>query len=148
MVAVEILGLTGAVGAVPAVTPLLLADPSPAVRLRAALALGRLGLPTALEPLLAASVPGTAPGLRAAAAQALGDLGDPRAVGRLGELLAESDHAVASAAARSLLRLGPAGRQMLQQVRQHEAGSAGRHAAGVLARAAVLARASALSRAS
>lgn len=113
--AIETLGRLGGHGAIGAVIEALEGDESLAVRIHAAQALGRLGLPAATRPLLTATDSGE-PVLRAAAVEALRVLGDPAAAPRLGELLADPVQQVASEAARSLLGLGAAGRTVLEAV--------------------------------
>jgi HEAT repeat protein len=128
--AVEVLGLIGAITAAARVTETLGTDPSPEVRERAAAALGRLGTRSALGPLLAAVTPGHPPGLRTRAAHALGDLGAVAAAPALDALLSDPQHEVAHATAHALLRLGPAGREVLERaVAAGPDTSAGRHAA-------------------
>ncbi|MDT5037404.1 MAG: hypothetical protein QOE03_2589 [Micromonosporaceae bacterium] len=138
--AVEVLGLIGAITVAPRVITALSDDQSPEVRQRAAAALGRLGTRSALAPLLEAVEPGRPPALRATAARALGDLGAVATAPALGALLSDPEHTVAHAAAYSLLRLGNAGRQVLEHAAgpgpaagpdpTHTAGSAGDRAAG------------------
>lgn len=75
------------------------------VRGRAALMLGKLGDPRAVQPLIQAL---DAPGLQTPlnAAQALGKLGDPRAIQPLLTLLHSGNEKVREAALESLKRLG------------------------------------------
>jgi HEAT repeat protein len=112
-VAAEVLGLIGAAGATSRVEAVLRDDPSLEVRVRAARTLGRLGTRTALDPLRGALSPTQPPALRAEAARALGELGTPVSTGALGALLGDPQYQVAHHAARSLLRLGPPGREAL-----------------------------------
>jgi hypothetical protein len=128
--AAQVLGLVGAITAVARIIETLRTDPSPDVRERAAAALGRLGIRSALAPLLEAVEPGHPAGLRTLAARALGDLGAVAAAPALGALLSDPQHEVAHASARSLLRLGPAGRDVLEHaVAAGPDLSVGRHAA-------------------
>ncbi|MBZ0288545.1 MAG: HEAT repeat domain-containing protein [Anaerolineae bacterium] len=78
------------------------------VRGRAALMLGKIGDPRAVQPLIQAL---DAPGLQTPlyAAQALGKLGDPRAIQPLLTLLHSSNEKVREAALESLKRLGYSG---------------------------------------
>lgn len=75
------------------------------VRGRAALMLGKLGDPRAVQPLIQAL---DAPGLQTPmfAAQALGKLGDPRAIQPLLNLVSTGNEKVREAALESLRRLG------------------------------------------
>jgi HEAT repeat protein len=75
------------------------------VRGRAALMLGKLGDPRAVQPLIQAL---DAPGLQTPmfAAQALGKLGDPRAIQPLLNLVSTGNEKVREAALESLKRLG------------------------------------------
>jgi HEAT repeat protein len=108
-VAVEILGLSSAVSASRVVRVCLVEDQSLEVRIRAARSLGRVGLLTALGPLLDATEPDQPTPLRAVAARALGELGHPFAVPRLRALLRDPVHRVAANAGRSLALLGEEG---------------------------------------
>lgn len=112
-VAIETLGMAGGHDAAPAIIAALRDDHVSVVRARAARALGMLGLPSAERPLLAATQD-AAPEVRAAAVQALADLGAP-AVPRLRELLDDPAYTVARASARSLLDLGPRGKEALEE---------------------------------
>jgi HEAT repeat protein len=112
-VAAEVLGLIGAVGAARRVEEALRDDPSVEVRVRAARTLGRLGTRGAVAPLLAGLDPGEPPALRAEAARALGELGTAVSTTALAALLGDAQYQVAHEAARSLLRLGAAGREAL-----------------------------------
>ncbi|MGW0614653.1 HEAT repeat domain-containing protein [Streptomyces sp. NPDC002788] len=114
-VAIEVLGVTGAITRTPDIVHALREDPDTEVRIRAARALGRLGMPDGLEPLLAAIRPGQPVVLRMVAAGALGDLGAVAATGPLREVLGDTDPHVAGTAARALLRLGPAGEAALRE---------------------------------
>jgi HEAT repeat protein len=84
------------------------------VRGRAALMLGKLGDPRAVQPLIQAL---DAPGLQTPlnAAQALGKLGDPRAIPSLLDLLQSGNEKVRDAALVSLRRLGHTGFESVQQ---------------------------------
>jgi len=75
------------------------------VRGRAALMLGKIGDPRAVQPLIQAL---DAPGLQTPmyAAQALGKLGDPRAIQPLLNLVSTGNEKVRDAALESLKRLG------------------------------------------
>ena len=112
--AIEVLGLDRVVAAG---RPLVgvLTDGSGEVRIRAARALGRIGTPTAVRPLLAAVEPGQPTSLRVVALGALAALGDPDVVAPLARLLAEDDTEprVATAAAGALAGLGDAGEEAL-----------------------------------
>ncbi|WP_367322610.1 HEAT repeat domain-containing protein [Streptomyces sp. HUAS ZL42] len=113
-VAIEVLGASGGVPQTPGIVRALAEDPHPEVRIKAARALGRLGMPDGLQPLLAAVGPGRPTALRIVATGALGTLGAVAATPRLQDLLGDSEPRVAATAARSLLRLGPAGETALR----------------------------------
>lgn len=113
-VAVEILGLSSAVMASRAIQRSLDTDASLEVRIRAARSLGRVGLPSSLLSLVAATLDSCPVPLRVVATRALGDLGHPGAVARLTELVGDREHRVASNAARALAALGPAGEVALR----------------------------------
>lgn len=114
-VAIEVLGVAGAITRTPDIVRALREDPCTEVQVRAARALGRLGMPDGLEPLLAAVRPDRPAALRAVAAGALGSLGAVTAAGPLREVLADADPHLAGTAARALLRLGPAGEAALRE---------------------------------
>jgi len=126
--AAEVLGLIGAAGATVRVESALRADPVVEVRIAAARTLGRLGTRTALAPLLDALEPQHPAVLRAEAAKALGELGAVSAAPALTALLADAEYTVAHNAARSLLRLGNAGRAALVAA-EHRAHVRPRHSA-------------------
>lgn len=89
------------------------------VRGRAALMLGKLGDPRAVQPLIEAL---DAPGLQTPlyAAQALGKLGDTRAIRPLLSVLETSNDKVREAAQEALKRLGHEGDALLEQSLQAE----------------------------
>lgn len=101
------------------------------LRIRAARALGRIGPPAALEPLIGCLADGEPPVLRAVAAKALGDLGSPRAVPHLVPLL-HGPHRLAANAASALARLGPHGARALATAAEGE-DPAARYATAALA---------------
>ena len=136
-VAVEILGRTGAVGAVQTLIAALRGDRSEEVRIRAARAIGRLGMLAGVAPLLTIIDAGESTTLRAAAAAALGDLGAGAATPRLERLLHDPAYHVAHNAAGSLLRLGPAGEAALTRVVTDGEEQAAAHAMEVLAIASI-----------
>jgi HEAT repeat protein len=111
-VAIETLGMAGGHDAAPTIITALRSDDVAIVRVRAAGALGTLGLPSAEGPLLEATGDRD-PAVREAAVQALAELGAP-AVPRIRELLEDPAYTVARASARSLLELGPRGREALE----------------------------------
>lgn len=138
-VAVEILGLSGAVAAAPNVARCLREDPSIEVRIRAARALGKVGARSSLDALLDATEAGQPAGLRAVAARALGDLGHPGAIPTLRALLDDPVHRVASNAGRALAALGSAGNGALQEVVDAPASVlSGAHALEALSRARLI----------
>jgi HEAT repeat protein len=137
-IAVEILGLSSAIGASRAVQRCLVEDTSFEVRIRAARSLGRVGMPSALEALIRATDPEQPTPLRAVAARALGDLGHASAVPRLRQLLRDPAHRVASNAGRSLASLGPKGEAALvEETLKHDQGPGAAHARDALSRAHV-----------
>jgi HEAT repeat protein len=89
------------------------------VRGRAALMLGKIGDPRAVQPLIQAL---DAPGLQTPlyAAQALGKLGDPRAVQPLLNLISSGNEKVREAALESLKRLGYGSAKEQERVLQIE----------------------------
>lgn len=112
-VAADIAGLVGAITLTEPLCGTLALDPVPEVRARAAAALGRLGSPAALDPLVRA-LDDDASGVRLAAATALGALGDPAATPALAAHLAGGD-LLAEICAQSLAQLGPSGRAALSE---------------------------------
>ncbi|WP_128380569.1 HEAT repeat domain-containing protein [Streptomyces cavernae] len=137
-VSIEVLGATGAVSRTTEIARALRDDPHTEVRIKAARALGRLGMPDGLEPLMEAVRPGHPVGLRIVAAGALGSLGALAATGPLGRLLGDPDPHVAATAARALLRLGLAGEDTLRAAADDPAGGpAAAHARAALAEASV-----------
>lgn len=134
-VAADMLGLTGAVRACPALVRHLRTDTTE-VRIRCARALGRIGAQAALEPLLEA-VGGEQPTpLRAVAVRALGDLGAVQAVPRLRSALSDASPRVAHNAAEALARMGGPGLRVLMDAEAGDVGpAAAPHAAEVLAMA-------------
>ncbi|GIH97808.1 HEAT repeat domain-containing protein [Planobispora siamensis] len=133
-VAVEVLGLIGAVETAKVLVRVLAGDASTDVRVRAARALGRLGTPVCLDALLHATGPGHPHAVRVEAAAALGDLGSPRAVPTLQELLADPRYQVAHNAALSLARLGgPATAALTETLTERAGTSAADHAWEALA---------------
>jgi hypothetical protein len=134
-VAVEILGLSSAVSASRVVERALVDDPSIEVRIRAARALGRVGLPAARASLIAATGSREPAALRGVAARALGELGHPDAVLRLRVLLQDPVHRVAANAARSLAQLGEPGVTALRiEVEARPDGAGATHARDALSR--------------
>lgn len=137
-VAIEVLGVTGAIASTTEIVRALREGPETEVRVRAARALGRLGMPDGLDPLLAAIRTGQPGALRIAAAGALGSLGACAATGPLTKLLADADPHVAGTAARALLRLGPAGEVALREAADGRPGTpAAAQARAALGEAAV-----------
>ncbi|GGS86237.1 hypothetical protein GCM10010156_50970 [Planobispora rosea] len=133
-VAVEVLGLTGAVETAGALVGVLAGDPSSDVQVRAARALGRLGTPVCLNALIHATGPAHRYAVRVEAATALGDLGSPRAVPALRDLLADPRYHVAHSAARSLSRLGrPAAAALTETIAERAGTPAASHAWEALA---------------
>ncbi len=115
-VAIEICGLAGAVPASPVLRAALRHDGQIEVRVRAARALGRLGVPDAVADLVAAGGPKQPAALRMVVARALGDIGSPQAVPGLRRMLGAPEHRVAANAAAALARLGGHGVAALRDV--------------------------------
>jgi hypothetical protein len=90
-------------------------DPAPAVRINAARALGRLGMPRAAPALTRCLADGENPDLRAVAARALGRIGDEHAVPALAGCLTAPGYWVAHNAAEALAALGEPGREALAE---------------------------------
>ena len=110
--AADVLGLLDEMTACPELVACL-SSSGPQVRLAAARALGRLGMPQAADALIRCLVPAEEPEVRAAAAWALGRVLDPRAVAALAACLADPHYWVAHNAAQAMAQLGPPGRQAL-----------------------------------
>jgi hypothetical protein len=75
-----------------------------------------LGTRSALAPLIEAAEPGRPPALRAVAIRALGEIGTVSAAPALAALLGDPQDQVAHNAAYALVRLGPAGLAILQEL--------------------------------
>ncbi len=88
-------------------------DPDSDVRLTASVALGQVGGPEDVDSLSRHISAQTYPPLRRTCAAALGEVGNDLAVEVLVLLLADPDRRLAEVAARSLLRIGPAGADRL-----------------------------------
>ncbi|KQZ66371.1 HEAT repeat domain-containing protein [Nocardioides sp. Root151] len=111
--AVIALGLIGDAAAVPVLTRALdCVDEG--VQAEAAIALGLIGAPRAIGSLIA-RLDTDSDRVRRAAARALGEIGDPKAADGLGSALSSSPRLTARALAGALLRLGEAGRRVLQE---------------------------------
>jgi HEAT repeat protein len=107
------LGLLADVAAVPLLVEALADRRQPGLAEAAAEALGSVGAPSAVEPLLRAAHEERA-ALRAAAATAIGAIGDECAAESLVSALAGGDHRASRAVAGALLRLGDPGRRALE----------------------------------
>ncbi|MCU1430447.1 MAG: phycocyanin alpha phycocyanobilin lyase related protein NblB-like protein [Actinomycetia bacterium] len=114
VVCCELLGLFGAVGAVPAIAAIATTDPGYWSRLAAIRALGRIGSPKCLAPLLTC-LHADRHAHRAEAARALGRLGATDAIAELVAAL-DDEHDVAFAAAAALTALGPEGMRTLETI--------------------------------
>jgi HEAT repeat protein len=130
--AVTVLGMQRAIDAVPTLIGVLDADVVVTVRGYAARALGQIGDPRAVDPLIRAVR--ADPENAGVVAAALGELGDPMAVEVLSSLVTNRSHDVATAAATSLTRCGDRGFAALRTL-QTEGGPAADHAVAALARA-------------
>ncbi len=142
-VAIEICGLAGAVPATPVLRAALRHDGQVEVRVRAARALGRLGVPHAVADLVAAGRPDQPPALQMVVARALGDVGSAAAVPGLRRMLSAPEHRVAANAAAALARLGAPGVDALREVAAEDSPAA-REAVAGLALADLSVRAAAL----
>jgi HEAT repeat protein len=107
------LGVIGDVASVPLLVAALSDHGQPGLAAAAADALGSLGAPEAVRPLLG-SVRRPDPELRVAAARALGAIGQPDVAGSLAAALCDGDHETSRAVAGALLRLGAPGREALE----------------------------------
>lgn len=112
---VELLGRVQALAATADVIELLDTDPSLEVRARAARALGRIGSPHAVEPLLARLDAGPM-AVRTQAAWALGEVAALDAVPSLRRVLLGPSRQLSEAAAKALARIVPVGPTVLAQV--------------------------------
>jgi HEAT repeat protein len=110
----EILGLQGAVSAVPSLAKMAIHDLQLRVRIAAIRALGRIGSPTSLTPLLTC-LNADEPAVRAEAARSLGRLGTAAAISPLTDALSD-EHEVAYAAAVALAAHGEHGRDQLERI--------------------------------
>jgi len=128
--AVELLGRFQALDGVNAVIDLLESDPATAVRVRAARALGRIGSPHAVQPLIRCVRSGPV-ALRAEAMSALGRMGAVAAVPVLRVTLLDHSQRLDEVAAHALAAIGPQGVAVLEDIatdRSHPAGAACRRA--------------------
>ena len=112
-VAVTVAGAGTFTSVLPQLRVLLDHDPSPEVRIGAAVALGRLGGPRDVATLIRRTAPSSPTTLRRTCVGALGELGDPSAVPALTALLDEPDRRLAELGAEALVRVGPAGTEVL-----------------------------------
>lgn len=113
-IAAEVAGLLTAVTCVPVLTRILCDDDENLeVRVRAARALGRCGLPSSLVPLQRATGPDQPSALRVVAARAINEVAGPSAVPHLVRLLEDSHPRVVEYACSALLASGPDGMQAL-----------------------------------
>lgn len=119
-VCVDLLGMHGAISAARWISLLLEHDRSEDVRVRAAHALGRIGLPQSVEVLRRGLASGNSSQLRLAAAMSLGLIGGDGAVGALHIAVNDIDESVGSVAAEALSRLGDSGTSCLREISQSE----------------------------
>jgi HEAT repeat protein len=132
--AVELLGRFQAVHSVNTVIDLLESDPATEVRVRAARALGRIGSPHAVQPLIGCVHNGP-PALRAEAMAALGRLGAAAAVPTLRATMLDHSQRLSDVAAEALAAIAPQGVAVLESIADEH-----RHPAGDAARKALAAR--------
>ena len=128
--AVELLGRFQSVESVENLVEFLERDPATSVRVRAARALGRIGSPRAVLPLVACVGSGPA-ALRAEAISTLGRMGSPAAVPSLRITLLGPSPLLSQAAADALSSIAPVGIEVLQEIAdddRHPAGSTARRA--------------------
>jgi HEAT repeat protein len=112
---VELLGRFQALTAADDVIDRLHHDPSVEVRARAARALGRMGTPRALDPLLCCLSEGPV-AMRVQAIWALGEIGAFQAVPALRGILLEPSRQMAELAALALVAIGPHGVKALAEI--------------------------------
>jgi HEAT repeat protein len=112
---VELLGRFQALAAADDVIDRLHHDPSVEVRARAARALGRMGSPHAVDPLLSCLGEGPV-AMRVQAIWALGEIGAFQAVPALRGILLEPSRQMAELAALALVAIGPDGIKALGQI--------------------------------
>lgn len=98
------LGKSGGPEALDILMSLLLEDPEYEVRIRAALALGKIGDPSAARALIVCLKDSYAD-MRGAAVEALGKIGDPSALDEVKTLLDDEDKRVREAAAEALEKI-------------------------------------------
>jgi HEAT repeat protein len=108
-VAVTVAGAATLSALCPELRGMLEHDPSPEVRTGAAVALGRLGSPQDVAPLVRQTAPSQPAVLRRTCVVALGEVGDARARLTLTSLLEEQDRRLAELSAEALVRIGPSG---------------------------------------
>jgi HEAT repeat protein len=113
--AVELLGRVQNLEHLPELVDLLQHDPATEVRVRAARALGRIGSPRAIEPLLAC-VPSGPAALVAEAVTALGRLGATAAVPTLRVTLLGPSPALVKTAVAALAAIEPQGIELVQEI--------------------------------
>lgn len=127
---VELLGRLQVIDGVEVLVDLLASDPSPAVRARAARALGLIGSPNAVDPLIDA-LHAESTAVRAEAVTALGRLGTAAAVPGLRSVLLGPSWPLSGLAATALSALKPDGVAALREFaadQDHPAGAAARQA--------------------
>jgi len=112
-VCVELLGIHGAIHAGKWLIAIAQHDVSLKVRVHAAGALGRLGMPGAVEPLVRLLAPSNEIVLRVAAARSLGQTGGKSALYALQTALDDDEVVVGRAAAEALTKLGKPGADVL-----------------------------------
>jgi hypothetical protein len=113
--AAELVGLHGDLASSPVLIETVRDhDQPPAVRLAAAVALGRIGSPRATDALCRVLAADPWPPLQHAAAEALGRIGDPTALAALAAGLASPAEQVVTACAEALAALGPEGMELLE----------------------------------
>lgn len=135
-IAVEVLGLLGAVEAVEEIVGMLKTDQSQEVRIRSSRALGRIGSPKAGPALAACLGAEESTVMRIVTCGAISDLGDRKYISNLAELVSADDPRIALAAALALTRLGEKGRARLVALRDSSM-SGSRYAMEALARASL-----------
>ncbi len=130
----ELLGRLHVLEAIGDLIDVLEGDPTPHVRIRAARALGRLGSPRAIKPLLACLESGS-PALRAESASALGRLGSPAAIPELRVMLLGPSPRNSELAAQALAAIVPQGLAALEDLADDD-----RHTSAEIARKVLAAR--------
>lgn len=112
-IAAQVLGMHGAVVAIPKLIELSEGDSDWSVRIMSAVALGRIGMPNCLPPLVRIARVGPSSRERARATEAIGMVGSKEAVDVLLQLVGDPDELVSRVAVHALGRQGEPGKRVL-----------------------------------